>query len=132
MKKIAISLIFFLSLAAYAVDWRLVGDAKESKLYLDMDSFRDVNGYRRGWLMTSYSKRQLVNEAGYKSDLALKEVDCKEGRSRNLSGMFRSEEMGRGDVIGSFEKPDTAKWSFIVPGSVGEFEARVFCNHSMK
>lgn len=132
MKIIAIGLIFFLSLNAYAVDWRLAVTSKAYNIYLDADSFRDFNGNRRGWLMTINSKEQVVNGVKYKTALELLEVDCKERRTKSLAGVIRTGEMERGEAVGGFDNSDTAKWTAVVPGTVGETQAHIICNHPMK
>lgn len=131
MKKAIALFMLTLATSANAVQWMNIPEFNKSdqKLFIDVSSIKVVNGYRRVWLMNSFSKPQIIGNGPleFKTTIILWEADCKEGRMRVLSALFKSEEMGVGSVVSSFTESDS-KWAFVVPGSIGEFNHNVICS----
>jgi hypothetical protein len=129
MNKIRFGLgVVLLSACAcvHAEKWKIVGYDEKSKLFIDMDSLKTIDGYNRAWFMRSYKKAVTIEGYSYKSYLKLVEADCKNGRSRTYSTSTTSGPMGSGKTVLSGDDQDPP-WSYAVPGSGGEFALDTLC-----
>jgi hypothetical protein len=126
-------IIFFLSMEAQAVDWKLCGTTvKGDSLYYEPQSIKWVaKDIVQVWEKTSYSEKRVpdairklgpaYNELSYA--IALGEFNCIEKKCRTLSLSYYNQ---YGVVIGSFTY-DSPSWSFTVPGSMNEALFNIVC-----
>ncbi|HHK5988639.1 surface-adhesin E family protein [Neisseria sp. P0009.S008] len=123
MKKMLCLAVFALGLAtpAVAADWVLVSIDSDITIFGDADSRTDD----RAWFEMRYAKpKKLSSGKFYNKIKKLEEMDCSGKRSRTLTvtGYFES---GNPIISGT---PPYAKWSYVVPGTVGEAEYEFVCN----
>jgi hypothetical protein len=104
-------------------DWSLVTRNDQVTYYLDVLSIRDNGDFRRVWELDDFRQRR------YNGGLSLRsfwEGDCKRKRRRYLQLTFFSENMGRGEVISTYNL--TSEWENIAPGTAGDVTLQATCS----
>ena len=123
MRKIA-QIVALMAIAlpapALAADWVWVSDsANGDKYFVDRQSVRTMpNGYKRAWIRSSYSKPDPDGTTGSRY---FKELDCTEGRDRNLQSTFFKGEKNWGTDY------NPTKWAYIEPETNGEAMFKFIC-----
>lgn len=114
MKKILIALLACLSATeANALKWFEMSTQKDgSKLFVDGDSVRKVNGKVRAWALMDQKKEVVFNSVKYQSIALLYEFDCAEERVRILSSTMYEKAMATGNAN---QEDVTGPWQYINP-----------------
>lgn len=103
----------FLSASALAADWALVVESSSGSTYsVDKGSMRTMpNGYKRAWLWTIYGQAKNTGTTSYK---AYSEVDCQNGRMRDLQTLYY-----KGEQLNS-SNYEPESWVYVAPDTVQE------------
>jgi hypothetical protein len=122
MKKLLFVLLLTISSVVRA-DWRFVSQVDdEAKFYIETTTIQSINGNKRAWLKTEYSKK-LGDVAS--SSRTYMEFDCKEIKSRRLSfEAFRDS-----NLVSSIEfDKKIGDWIYSPPKSVSVAILNYVCN----
>ena len=112
------TLVFTLmfSTTSFAEWTKWLRDSRGNIFYVDFERTRKVDGYVYYWTLVDYVTRR---EQGHSSALDYWRGDCKLFRSKNLSQRTYEGQMGRGDVLETFDEEDV-NWTYPVPNSASE------------
>jgi hypothetical protein len=125
--------IIFPFFEAWGEDWKLCGGNEYGGYFYDLQSIRRVSkNVAQVWEkmiflekgVQIWTQKQGLEFKKLSYSLCLKEFDCNEQKSRQLSLTLYDQ---NGKVIsssGNYISP----WDFIVPGSVGESLFNIVCN----
>ncbi|PTW45581.1 hypothetical protein C8J25_107266 [Sphingomonas faeni] len=102
----------------------VAAEAQDSMVAIDLDTIRDVAGYRRAWLTT------VVMDSAYLKPIfaqTLYQFDCKAERSQMLSGkMFGDDQKFIDDVTGN------SSWEFPAPSTSAYLALSYACGKAAK
>lgn len=115
------SLAFALSLllaptSAMATNWLQTAKEDIADSYIDLDSIKHINGYKRAWLKVDYHKDKISDYV-----LVLIEFDCDQERSRVLT-IISYDSSGNHESINQ-----RTEWQFVVPDSRGASDMKFVC-----
>ena len=94
-------------------------------VYLNPDTIRKSSNNVKMWVL--YDNKWARGNAGkkYMSTKLQNEYNCKEERIRTIYQIHYSENMGSGEVVFTFKKPN--EWTPITPDSVDEGVWKIAC-----
>ncbi len=107
--------------------WVKVGSDSSDATYANPSTIRRNGVMVKMWDIIDFKKAQSIDKAvkPYKSTMSYSEYDCEEKRLRRLSSSWRSDAMGKGNVV--FSNHDPSEWIAIPPNSRGERLWSVAC-----
>lgn len=122
--KYWLALLMLISAPAWAGEWKKVAQSADHGYvyYIDDETIKKDGSYRRFWLLGDFKTKGPLKELSEKSRY---EVDCKEERSRFLTLLLYSGNMGTGQVVQIVDKPDN--WSYIPPETSGSAVMQYVC-----
>ena len=95
--------------------------------YIDKTTIRKRGNVAKMWVMKDYKSPQKETDGkSYLSDKVFGEYDCVEIRGRSLTIISLSDNMGKGQVISTYQYDDS-KWVDIAPGSVDMSHWKAVC-----
>lgn len=129
MKKIisALILLFFMTPDVMA-EWTPVGESDEGggyTVYADLVSARQAAGKAKMWTLIDYKTEQRASGASFLSKTIRRDYDCKEELVRDLAFKLFSLNMGKGELLRSYNQPQ--QWQTVLPESLDEAEWKVAC-----
>ncbi len=123
--KYLIALMILIAQPAQA-EWTEVSvDIKGNKHFVDMESIRINENYRKYWGLINFLAPQNQS-VGQLSHRIRAEVNCKEEQSRLLSVTAFPEHMAIGEVQAKQEEID--KWTEVAPSTTGWRVLKVICD----
>lgn len=118
MKKLIPIFLLFFSINGHC-GWFKVTESDSMSVFIEDSKVTKKDKLIRIWSLYSLNFPQKLSDGEtYQSYVLLKEIDCFEGKSRDLSTTLYQEVMGKGKVI--YTSDEFSKWSFSRPGTVGE------------
>lgn len=111
--------------SAMAAQWQMVTSNKSNTIYIDPASIT-----KKGTLvnaMNLYDFKIVDNTRTFNSLIASIDYDCKEKRTRMLSVVTYSENMGRGNILTQELEPKD--WTPVQPGGLGEVAQKNACEN---
>lgn len=131
-------LIFAACSTSHASNWiQAAGDNNGTSIWLDTMSVHFAGSHAKAWLMFDYQTDQTI-QGTYpaKSARSLKELDlfnCDQGTSVTVQVLWTSMTNGAGEVVYSNSiPPETARYTDVVPDSVGEAILNAVCSRRSK
>lgn len=126
MRKLLLAVLLCFAGAAQA-EWILWDDGGGTRLFVDLDTKKTVNGKSRIWVMYD---TDTANDVGWLSIKILQEANCTQGQSRQLSWVSYKGHKGTGEV-GATSDNSPGAWSYPAPGTFGETTFILLCgkNH---
>ena len=116
----------FSSLSSFAAaGWTQVSDGKDVVLYFDSSTIKNINSYLRVWTLYDYKVPRVIAGKSNGSIKSLQEFDCREDRSRSLSTVFYSEQMGMGET--NHSDSTLGAWDYIQPGTFNAKILKTLC-----
>lgn len=120
-------LMVFLAVVSSSAAAKLVeiGSDETITIYADPTTIRKVGNKVIMWEVGDF---KTANKSGGKSFVSMKkqqEYDCKEKQIRTLHIILYSDNMGKGEVVHTVNKP--RDWEPVAPNSYGEFLWRTAC-----
>ena len=114
MKPYLISLLMLISNSVWA-DWELVGNTQgDEAYYIDMTTLRIDDSLRRVWTLTNLKKKGSQGEMSVR---VLREIDCKNERTRSLAMTGFTGAMSDGEMLPTY-RGDNDPWDYIAPRTV--------------
>jgi len=113
MKSYLIALLILTASPAWA-DWELLGNAQGDEVYIDMTTLRIDNSLRRVWTLTNLKKKGSQGEMSVR---VLREIDCKNERTRSLAMTGFTGAMSDGEMLPTY-RGDNDPWDYIAPRTV--------------
>lgn len=117
-------LFLMLPIAAFASDWKHIGNSDRSAIAYDAQSVKVTGIYRKAWVMTSYFKEQSLNAASvsFQSVKNLVYFDCTQRtQSDPLQNIYYDDFEGIGNVTRSSSYAfDPSSMIDVAPDSLGE------------
>lgn len=125
MKKLLTTFLFLFSINGYC-EWVEITSSNSSTVYVEPSSIKKIGKNVRLWTLYNFSKSLYFEKVGsYKSFKSYDEYDCVEEKSKNLSILFYSDEMGEGNNI--FTNNKGGDWNYQPPSSVGLSILKMSC-----
>jgi hypothetical protein len=127
-RLLLITLLVLSSGPAYA-EWVKVGSSESEggiTVYADPDTIRRKVDRVTMWELYDYKTVQIEAGMSISSFKKQSEYDCTEERTRMLSAMDFSGNMGKGNVVSSDSTED--KWEPVEPGSVTRGLWKIACS----
>jgi hypothetical protein len=122
MRALLAALLLAMSLPA-AAEWVMITKNDSVTYYLDPDTVRKNGNMRRVWVLNNLKQRHKDGEMSRRS---LREIDCKEEKSRILSLSTHSEPMVGGKTLVLENSP--TEWGFIPPNSTNAHVFEFVCS----
>jgi len=117
MKKLLITFLFLFSSNAYC-DWLKVTESDSLVVYIEPSTVKKFGQSVRVWSLYNFlNSREFEKRGTYKSFKSYDEYNCSEDKSKNLSILFFSGDMGEGNNIYINDKGND--WRYQSPGSIG-------------
>jgi len=114
MKSYLIALLILTASPAWA-DWELVGNTQgDEAYYIDMTTLRVDDSLRRVWTLTNLKKKGSQGEMSVR---VLREIDCKNERTRSLAMTGFTGAMSDGEMLPTY-RGDNDPWDYIAPRTV--------------
>jgi len=114
MKPYLIALLMLISNSVWA-DWELVGNTQgDEAYYIDMTTLRVDDSLRRVWTLTNLKKKGSQGEMSVR---VLREIDCKNERTRSLAMTGFTGAMSDGEMLPTY-RGDNDPWDYIAPRTV--------------
>ncbi len=131
MKKLLLGLLLIITSTSAVADWVDIGVSTGTDIftqYVDLASMRKTGTALRVWALRDFDT-VVVDKDGdrYLSSKTLYEIDCKDWRSRLLSLIQYSDNMGKGNIVWSTSGTFIGNWDFVVPESIGELIQKAAC-----
>mgnify|MGYP006102876041 CR=1 FL=1 len=106
-------------------EWTAVAASAETRVYVDFERIRKIDGYLYIWDLTEYFK---PDEYGVMSAKGYRQADCKLFRFKWLSVSFHKDPMGGG--INELKNPikKTQDWEYASPNSLDEIILNKVCS----
>lgn len=133
MKKIALFVLFMLSLNAYAENWKFVIASDNQEIYVDVDSIVKSGKYKRAWSIFNYSvsARAPGTKFDFISDRSLFFFDCAKKRYGRASQILYSKPNAAGESFMTFSgKMSDVKFEKVATETIGENFFNFVCTHS--
>lgn len=125
MKKLLLTLVLCVLNNSAMAQWSAIATGKI--YYTNPNTIRKSENKVKMWSLIDYNLVQEISaNTKFLSQKSQQEYDCKEEQRRTLYFSWHSENMGKGDVIYSDNKPDN-KWSPIPPESTDEILWKFAC-----
>jgi hypothetical protein len=126
MRKVILMMLLAVMSGSAAAEWVEVGRSETHTSYADLATIRTAGNLVKMWGLLDLKTPELVEQSKpFMSMMSQTEHDCKEERTRRLSLIMYSGNMGMGEVI--FTDSDPGKWSPVAPGSVQEHLWELAC-----
>lgn len=125
VKKLSLGLSVVLYSFQALASWNFVMDSSTVTGYIDPATIQASGSSARAWVLYDYKSPQVISNKINNSFKALYEFDCKGGRSKTLSTVFYSGNMGGGEVNHLEQKP--SDWAYITPDTVNASLSKVAC-----
>ncbi len=90
------------------------------------ESIRTLDDKKKIWRLYDFKSTREVDTYKFLSSKIQMQIDCQKEESRRLYIALYSENMGRGDVVGTFNMPYT--WEPIIPETVNQTLWSVVCS----
>lgn len=127
MKKLLLTLVLCLLNNIVMAEWSAIATATGRIYYTNPNTIRKSSSKVKMWSLIDYNSAQHVYaDTKFLSQKSQQEYDCKEERRRTLYFSWHSENMGKGNVIYTDNKPDN-KWSPVPPESTDEILWKFAC-----
>jgi hypothetical protein len=108
-------------------EWERISSPSEFALYIDQDSVKSSDAGRRARFLRDYKKAQTAPDGrNYRSTIGYEEIDCAGNRIRTLAVTFKTDQMGRGEDIYSYEGPPD-RWYYTPPNSIAGSQTAATC-----
>lgn len=125
MKKLIPIFLLFFSVNGYC-GWFKVTDSDSMSIFIEDSKITKKDKFIRIWSLYSLNiPQKLTGGEIYQSYVLLNEIDCVEGKQRDLSTTLYQEVMGKGKVI--YTSDEISKWSFSRPGTIGDSLVQFSC-----
>ena len=125
MKKLIPIFLLFFSVNGYC-GWFKVTESDSMSIFIEDSKITKKDKFIRIWSLYSLNVPQkLPNGEFYHSYVLLKEIDCIEDKSRDLSTTLYQDVMGKGKVIYTYD--EISNWSFSRPGTIGDSLVQFSC-----
>jgi hypothetical protein len=125
MKKLILIFLLLFSVNGYC-GWFKVGESDSTSLFIEDSKITKKDKFIRIWSLYSLNVPQkLPNGEFYHSYVLLKEIDCVEDKSRDLSTTLYQDMMGKGKVIYTYD--EISNWSFSRPGTLVDSLVQFSC-----
>jgi len=127
MKKIISALILLLFMIPDVMaEWISVGESDEDggyTVYVAPVSARQAAG--KMWILIDYKTGQKASGTNFLSKTIRRDYDCKERLVRDLAFKLFSLNMGKGELLRSYNQPQ--QWQAVLPESLEEAEWKAVC-----
>jgi hypothetical protein len=132
MKKLLLALLLIAISTSAMAEWIYISEsANGDKTYMDISTIKKTgSGTYKVWDLLDYAQPQILGASNYLSLATNLEFDCNNDANRHIYFVGYSENMGKGNVIGSENGSQT--WKPEVPGSVGFQELKFICSFVKK
>ena len=127
MKKFLLTLVLCVINNSVMAQWSAIATATGKIYYTNPSTIRKSGNKVKIWSLIDYNLVQEISaNTKFLSQKSQQEYDCKEEQRRTLYFSWHSENMGKGDVIYTDNKPDN-EWSPIPPESTDEILWKFAC-----
>ncbi len=125
MHKIILMMLLAVVSSSAMAEWVAIGTGDGFILYANPDTIRKSGNKVKMWSLTDYNFVREVGSEKFLSDKFQGEYDCKEEQARNLYSSWHSENMGKGNVVSTTNKP--RDWFPVAPDSMSEVSWKFAC-----
>ncbi len=123
MKKTMLMMLLTAISTGAMAEWVKVSETDSANIYVDSETIRKDGNLRKVWQIRDLIQR---DKTGKMSVRTFNEYDCKEGRTRILSGSDHSEPMGSGRVLAAGSGHND--WDYLAPGTSGATILKFVCS----
>tara|TARA_B100000686_G_C16770074_1_gene964487 strand:+ start:2075 stop:2437 length:363 start_codon:yes stop_codon:yes gene_type:complete len=107
-------------------EWVYLNKTIDTFYYINPDIIKKSNKNVKMWILGDFiTARKLKNGIMNLSIIDQTEFNCKENKSRSIYQTLHTDNMGKGEIIHTFDEP--GEWTYIVPGSAGETHFKFVC-----
>jgi hypothetical protein len=125
MKKLLLLLMLAAVSNSAMAEWVAIGTGDGFILYANPETIRKSGNKVKMWSLTDYNSVREVGSEKFLSDKSQGEYDCKKEQAKNLYSSWHSENMGKGNVVSTTNKP--REWFPVAPDSIGEVSLKFAC-----
>ena len=129
MKLLIAVLLLVFSTGAMA-EWTYLSSPTDNTydVYIDKTAIRKRGNVAKMWDLTDYkSPQKAAGGESYSSGKVLEEYDCVEIRRRLLARTNFSGNLGKGEIVYSYQYDDNKDWRDIAPDSVAMVQWKAAC-----
>ena len=128
MKGIILALILTSISTHVMAKWEQYAYMKDdgTSIYIDRSTIRENRNIVRMWYLNDYKTMQINPRYKFQSTKGLTEFDCVDEKTRMLTFLHYTGNMGGGRVV-HVNDEGPGIWEYIVPGSVYEILWLVAC-----
>lgn len=101
-------------------EWAMIGRNEDMRLYVDRSSIARNGDIATMVQMVDYTSAQWIGSKVIMSVRNVAEYDCARRKTRALSGIAYSEQLGRGIEVTREEAPADVPWADVPTGGAGE------------
>ena len=118
MKKILLILILFAVSNSAMAEWVYINKSIDTFYYINPETIQKSGNTVKMWILGDFIEaRKLKNGVINSSIRDQAEYSCKERQSRSNYQVLYTENMGKGEIIHTFDQPGELR--FVVRGSAG-------------
>jgi len=125
MRKTMLLMLLAVATGSAAAQWTEIRRNDQQTLYVVPATMRKVGDSVKLWALTDYGTAVASADKAYRSEIAQKEYDCKESRSRTLFRSAHPGNMGGGGAVEINAGPGS--WGPVSPGSGDETLWKMAC-----
>jgi Surface-adhesin protein E len=127
MHKTILMILLLAVVSSNAVaEWVAIGTGDGSILYANPNTFRKSGNIIKMWTLTDYNSAREIAGEKFLSEKSQEAYDCKEEQAKMLYFSWHSENMGKGNVVFTANKPQR-DWTPVAPDSIGEVSWKFAC-----
>ncbi len=124
-RQIAAVIILMLGLSSAWAGWQLIGETRESILYIDLDTMEKNGSFVKADSFQDFHKMQSLAGQSYFASKTRSEYDCAKNLMRQIEFSIFPENMGSGGAL--FTENKTQDWIPVPAGSSAESIWKTAC-----
>lgn len=108
-------------------EWVAIAESDSGISLIKTESIRKSGSKVKLWALDDMASPVEMSDGEYRSSMTQIEFDCKNDRTRTLSGAFYSGSMGEGATVFLFSENEKGEWRSVIPDSVGQSQFNYAC-----
>ena len=129
MRKLFLLLLLMVASNSAMAEWVGIGRAKDGtgKFFANPRTIEKSGGNAKVWVLTDFKQTQILKNGikPFRSYSLRLEVDCKHGKTRNISFIVYSGNMGKGETVLSDDHE--SGWDTTAQGSILQVISEYAC-----
>lgn len=127
MKKILLILMLFVVSNSAMAEWVYINKSIDTFYYINPETIEKSGNTVRMWILGDFIKAKKLKNGVINSSIRDQaEYSCKERQTRSIYQVLYTENMGKGEIIHTFDQP--GEWRSVVSGSAGETHFEFACS----